>query len=197
MSDYIPFTYLVKHIPSGKLYYGVRYAKGCSPSDLGNRYFTSSKIIKEMLKKEPVTNFVFEVRKIFPNDPERATYWERKVLRRLKVHKNERWFNQTHNYNFAMFNPVIVKKVVDKNRASGHYSRRGKEETSKRKSRGFDFGSISRKSWRLTYTNGSSVVVDDLQQYCSENNVNYTMIRRCYKSNKPYIKANINKVEKL
>ena len=37
-----PFTYLIKHKTSGKVYYGVRYAKKCSPIDLWTTYFTSS-----------------------------------------------------------------------------------------------------------------------------------------------------------
>jgi hypothetical protein len=47
----IPFTYLIKHIPTGRNYYGVRYKKGCHPNDLWLKYFTSSKKIKGLIKK--------------------------------------------------------------------------------------------------------------------------------------------------
>ena len=39
----IPYTYRITHLPSGKHYYGARYAKDCHPSDLWVIYFTSSK----------------------------------------------------------------------------------------------------------------------------------------------------------
>jgi len=39
----IPYTYKLIFKPTGQYYYGVRYAKGCQPSDLWDKYFTSSK----------------------------------------------------------------------------------------------------------------------------------------------------------
>jgi hypothetical protein len=47
----IPFTYLLKHIPTKKYYYGVKLKKGCHPNDLWTKYFTSSKIVKSLIKK--------------------------------------------------------------------------------------------------------------------------------------------------
>lgn len=92
MSIYQPFTYLITHIPSGKRYYGVRYRKGCHPSEIGTKYFSSSKIIKKMIAEEGLSNFKFEVRRTF-DTAEAARKWEHKVLTRLKVGKNDDWFN--------------------------------------------------------------------------------------------------------
>jgi len=79
-----PFTYLIKHIPSGKVYYGLRYAKKCHPSDLWTTYFTSSTDVEKLIKKDGKDAFLFEVRKTF-SDRSKAIEWEKKVLRRMKV----------------------------------------------------------------------------------------------------------------
>lgn len=78
----IPYTYRVIHLPSKKWYYGVRYANKCNPSDLWRTYFTSSRIIKELLEKEGPSAFSVEIRKIF-NTREEAIIWENRVLKRI------------------------------------------------------------------------------------------------------------------
>ena len=45
-----PFTYLIGWSNLDRWYIGARWAKGCSPSDLWARYFTSSKRVKEFTK---------------------------------------------------------------------------------------------------------------------------------------------------
>ena len=65
MIESIPFTYLLKHIPTNKYYYGVRYRKGCHPKDLWKTYFTSSKKVKSLIKKYGKKSFIFEIRKTF------------------------------------------------------------------------------------------------------------------------------------
>lgn len=93
--DRIPYTYLATHYGSGKRYYGSRYRKGCHPSELGKKYFTSSKIIKEIIKKEGIGAFFWEVRMIC-STPEQARCREAKFLKRVNAAGNPNWFNQ-HN----------------------------------------------------------------------------------------------------
>ncbi len=88
-----PFTYLLKHIPSGKFYYGVRYAEGCHPNDLFHSYFTSSKEVKKLIDKDGKDSFIYETRKMF-RDTKSAQKWELKVLRRLGVPKNKNFINK-------------------------------------------------------------------------------------------------------
>jgi group I intron endonuclease len=90
-----PFTYCVTHIPSGKKYYGVRYKKNCRPQDLWEKYFTSSKIIKQLIESEGISSFYVEIRKVF-TCKQKAIEWEHKVLRRLKVCQNEKWLNKSY-----------------------------------------------------------------------------------------------------
>lgn len=88
-----PFTYLIKHIPTGKVYYGLRYAKECHPSDLWTTYFTSSYDVEELIKKDGKDAFLCEVRKTF-TDTKKAIEWEKKVLRRMKVIKRADFINR-------------------------------------------------------------------------------------------------------
>ena len=78
----VPFTYRIIHKQSGRWYYGVKYSKGCSPSDLWNTYFTSSKSVELLINEYGVDSFNIEIRKIF-NDINSARKWEFKVLKKV------------------------------------------------------------------------------------------------------------------
>lgn len=92
--DRTPFTYVIRFPRLNQAYYGVRYAKGCKPKDLGSTYFSSSKIVMRKLKQDPTA--VFEVRKIF-DDPKKACLHETKVLKRLDVRANPKFLNRHNN----------------------------------------------------------------------------------------------------
>ena len=92
----IPFTYLVKHIPTNRYYYGVRFRKKCHPNDLWTKYFTSSKKVKGLIKKYGKKSFQFEIRKTFKT-AQQAMAWEFKVLRRMKVVERKDFLNQSDN----------------------------------------------------------------------------------------------------
>jgi len=91
MQDRIPYTYLIGWTVLDKWYYGVRYRKGCHPSDLWAKYFTSSPIVEAYRVKfgEPD---VIQVRRIF-NNTQLARYWEDKVHHRMNVVKSSKWLN--------------------------------------------------------------------------------------------------------
>jgi len=67
MSIYTPYTYLIGWSEHKKYYYGVRYAKGCHPSDLFNPYQTSSKFVKAFIQSFGLPDII-EVRKIFTDE---------------------------------------------------------------------------------------------------------------------------------
>ncbi len=54
-----PYTYLIRHKPSGLLYHGSRTSKTCDPSELlkTNGYKTSSKIVKELIATDGLDSF--------------------------------------------------------------------------------------------------------------------------------------------
>lgn len=95
-----PFTYLVGWSSHSLFYYGVRYADGCHPNNLWNTYFTSSDYVKSTRQKlgEPD---VIQVRKVFSSKKE-ASQWEVRVLRRLKIHENNKFLNKQVNGNWIM-----------------------------------------------------------------------------------------------
>ena len=72
---------------------GVRYARGCHPSDFWVKYFTSSSKIKT-LRNNIGDPDIIEIRRTFQTKEE-AREWEIKVLKRMKVVKNGRWLNKT------------------------------------------------------------------------------------------------------
>lgn len=89
-----PYTYLIKHIPTGKVYYGYRSANKAEPADdLWKTYFTSSQTVHQLINESGVDSFEVEIRKIFETK-EQASLWETRVLKRCKVLENNQWLNQ-------------------------------------------------------------------------------------------------------
>ena len=58
----IPYFYIIKHLPSNKLYAGARWGKDCHPSELlqENGYLTSSSAIHKMIEDDGLNSFVIE-----------------------------------------------------------------------------------------------------------------------------------------
>jgi len=83
MQDRIPYTYFIAWSDLNTWYYGVRYAKNCSPKDLFNPYKTSSTAVKEFIKLNGDPDIIL-VRKTF-NSVVSAKNHEDTVLRRMKV----------------------------------------------------------------------------------------------------------------
>ena len=104
----IPFTYLLKHIPTKKYYYGVRFKKNCHPNDLWTKYFTSSKKVKGLIKRYGKKSFIFEIRKTFKTQRE-AIKWENKVLKRMKVIYRKDFLNLTDN---KSIDPIHLSKIM-------------------------------------------------------------------------------------
>ena len=87
-----PYTYLIGWPDQDKWYYGVRYAKGCDPTDLWNPYTTSSNHVKQFVQQHGVPS-VRQIRKTFNTSAE-AKLWESKVLKRMKVVHKDQWLNK-------------------------------------------------------------------------------------------------------
>jgi hypothetical protein len=92
--DRTPFTYVIRFPTFDKLYYGVRYAKGCLPDDLGTIYFSSSKTVAKYLKVEPTP--IFEVRKTF-SSVEASHLAETRFLKRVDARHNPKFLNRHNN----------------------------------------------------------------------------------------------------
>lgn len=88
----MPYTYIITHIPSNVKYYGVQYKKNANPEDLGVKYFSSSNVLKRLIKEEGIDNFTFQVRQIF-DSKEKALEWERRFLTKVNASASKEWFN--------------------------------------------------------------------------------------------------------
>ena len=103
MNIYQPYTYLLLFKPTKQVYYGVSYAnskKVAHPSQLWNTYFTSSRIIKQLITEHGVDSFDFQIRNTFTS-AEAALAWERKILKNFDAKNNPKWLNLsngTHAY---------------------------------------------------------------------------------------------------
>lgn len=95
---FVPFTYLLGWSKLQKYYYGVRYSKDCHPNDLGVTYWSSSKYVKQFIRENGLPDIV-EVRKTFKTK-EAALSWEKRVIIRMKMIHDDRWFNKAF-YNFT------------------------------------------------------------------------------------------------
>lgn len=122
-----PYTYLIGWSQHRKFYYGVRYAKDCSPSDLWVKYFTSSKEVAAMktLYGDPD---ILQIRKVF-SSKERAKIWENKVLRRLKVVIREDFLNK----NDAPAPPINNRVMADSTKSKIGAVHKGKPKSEEHK----------------------------------------------------------------
>ena len=121
----IPFTYLIKHVPTNRYYYGVKYKKGCHPYDLWTKYFTSSKKVKGLIRRYGKKSFIFEIRKTFKT-AQQAVNWEYKVLKRMRVIHRDDFLNQSDNQRVdskllskirkGKGNPMYGKKMTEQHK---------------------------------------------------------------------------------
>lgn len=106
----MPYTYLFGWNMLQKYYYGVRYASNCSPDDLYVKYKSSSKEVKKMIKLHGKPDII-QVRRTFLT-PEKAIRWEERVLRRMKVLRDEKWLNM--NISGAIYIKEFTQEHKDK-----------------------------------------------------------------------------------
>lgn len=133
-----PYTYLIGWPEHSAYYYGVRWRKGCDPTDLWTKYFTSSSYVlqKRMEWGEPT---LIEVRRAFSNKID-AKRWEDKVLRRLDVKNHPKFLNRTSLPGSPPEKtPEQIKKIANKLRGK----KRSDEQRKNMK------GSLG-KSWSLS-----------------------------------------------
>ena len=86
-----PYTYYISWTALDLHYYGVRFANHCHPNDFWKKYFTSSDKVKS-IRKQYGDPDVIKIRRTF-NSVDQARCWESRVLKKLKVLKDNRWLN--------------------------------------------------------------------------------------------------------
>lgn len=86
------YVYLLGWSKLSKFYYGARYAKGATPTDLWVTYFTSSKAVKEFSDANGNPDII-SVRRTFAT-PVEARLWESKVLDRIDAARHPMMLNK-------------------------------------------------------------------------------------------------------
>jgi hypothetical protein len=128
-----PYTYLIRHKPTDRVYYGVRTANKHEPhEDLWHQYFTSSPKIQQLIEETGQDSFDVEIRRIFETK-EQAVAWETRVLRRCRVLEDARWINQ----NVAGY---IVPTEESRKKISDYHKGKAKSEEHKEKIRQGNIG---------------------------------------------------------
>lgn len=181
MSMYTPYTYLITHIPSGKRYYGVRWARNCHPSELWKKYFTSSRVIKRLIEQDGIGAFAYEVRRTFQSSKD-ARAWEIKVLRRLNVSSHQGWFNISEGgINFFADTTGTTHCITTRQKISEGNKGKILSKTTRQRMSEAKIGipktsehiekmrAQMSKKWRITLPDGSSKDITNLRSYCRDN----------------------------
>lgn len=115
----IPYFYVIKHISSGKLYAGSRWAKGCNPSELlqENGYLTSSKVVKKMLMEDPQC---FEVVMI-KTDCENVKEFETMFIEENDCVSSTLWLNGHNNKILFSHDSEEFKQIMIKLYGTDHW----------------------------------------------------------------------------
>ena len=95
---YIPYTYCITFLLTGQRYYGCRYAANknvANPNEFWLTYFTSSKVIKDLILLHGKESFTCQIRQTFKTKEETVA-WEHKFLTRIDAASNPDWFNKSN-----------------------------------------------------------------------------------------------------
>jgi hypothetical protein len=148
MNDRLPFTYILYSKATNQYYYGSRYSKGCHPSQLWTTYYTSSKLIKQLVNDHGKDNFTAKITRTFKTKEE-ARLWEHRFLTKVKASTNPKWLNQHNgagdflNKGGLKLTPEHKRKISESNLGKikpgtsksllGNTRRRGKKFTEEQK----------------------------------------------------------------
>jgi hypothetical protein len=114
------YTYLIGWKELDKWYYGVRFAKGCNPSEFWKEggYFTSSKYVDKFREHHGDPDII-EIRNTFESI-DKALHWENKVLKRMGVIKENdaKWLNQ--NDSIAISSTIISESNRNREVTKSH-----------------------------------------------------------------------------
>ena len=90
--SFIPYVYHIKHIPSGIRYIGSKFSSNAHPSLFLKNYFTSSKLVQELLSNSSIEDVEFKILKTF-SSVDSATQYEKRLLRRIRAVDNPLFAN--------------------------------------------------------------------------------------------------------
>jgi hypothetical protein len=163
-----PYYYVIRHKPSGKLYAGSQYGKNSDPNNLWETYFTSSKLVKELIEKDGVDSFEIEYVDCRPDARE---YEQKYLMAMYEKYGREEFLERFLNRNLSpgillteesiekankkrkISNSLSAKKLIEEGRHNfqlfpAHKSPEWREKTSKRMI-GNNYGSLREMTNKL------------------------------------------------
>lgn len=129
-----PYTYLIQHLPTKQYYCGVRTAnKIPAADDFWVKYFTSSKVVKSLIKERGTDSFKI-ISIIEHESNELAMEFEELTLLDNNASKNPNWLNKhIHGTNFTTTGIPKITKDITRVRMST--SGKGKPKTEEHKAK--------------------------------------------------------------
>lgn len=113
--DRNPFFYIIRNVETNIRYAGVKFSKGCKPSDLLKSYFTSSKTVKNLI--ENGAKFIIDKIIEFENK-ENAIEFEELFLLDINAHISPAWYNLSAG---KAINPDHAKSTMLKKYGADNY----------------------------------------------------------------------------
>lgn len=122
MKERVEYFYIIRHIKSRKLYCGSKYAKYCHPDQLMNPfhafpYYTSSDIVRALLKTEGIDSFDIVKIKEFPNGG--ALGYEHRFIKRVVNSSPSMWLNEPMEFRKSSI-PLVVDSHVELSKKLGY-----------------------------------------------------------------------------
>lgn len=93
-----PYYYIIKHKPSGKLYAGSQYGKNSHPDNLLKIYFTSSKLVKELIEKDGIDSFEIQ---IIDCRPDAREHEQKYLMKMYEQYGREKFLDKFLNRNLS------------------------------------------------------------------------------------------------
>lgn len=133
------YVYYIRHIPSGKFYYGSRYkhiTHNIKPDeDLWKRYFTSSKEILKLIEQSGKDSFEYKI--IYTNvDTNKCFEYEQNIIKEYITDPlcvNKRYFDSNKGSTvFCIFGKTLSSKGKPKSEETKNKMRKSKSEEHKR-----------------------------------------------------------------
>jgi len=90
-----PYAYHLYHRPTDKHYYGIKHGRDADPTEFWTKYFSSSKLVHQLISEYGTDSFDVEIRKTFSSS-QAALLWEHRVLTKLNAAARDNWLNR-HN----------------------------------------------------------------------------------------------------
>lgn len=156
-----PYYYVIRHKPSGKLYAGSQYGKNSDPNNLFTTYFTSSKLVKQLIEKDGVESFEIEY---IDCRPDAREYEQSYLMNMYEKYGREEFLNRFLNRNLSpgillteesiekankkrtISNSISAKKLIEEGRHNfqlfpAHENKEWRKKTSQRM-KGNNYGSF-------------------------------------------------------